>query len=92
MSPSSVSPTRKLVKRFRDALVEDFRRLGLGEVEVQYELLSGTKLVRLYVIADKFNRLLHSERQRVVWRVADEVFTEAQCRKISMILTLASGE
>ncbi len=74
-----------------DALVDGLERLGI-QSEVHPQRVRGTRMHRFYVIADGFEYLRHSERQSVVWRIAEAILTDAQLNKISMILTLTPDE
>lgn len=84
-------PTPALVDAFAEGVTEALEEVGI-DARVEYEPLAGTKLYRLYVVSDDFRSLQHAERQDLVWRIADEVLTPAQTRRISMILTLTGDE
>jgi hypothetical protein len=74
-----------------DVLKEDLEKVGI-ECEVEYESLRPTKLFRLYVISDDFEHLRYSERQLLVWRIAEGTLNSDQLRRISLILTLTEDE
>ena len=61
-------------------------------VRVDAERVKGTRLHRVYVIGDKLSALRPSERQNLVWRVAEQVLTPEEQLRISMIMTLTPEE
>jgi hypothetical protein len=60
--------------------------------EVKFETVMGTKMFRFYVISDGFADMIHSERQSLVWRIADQALEPSEAIKISMIMTLTRDE
>jgi hypothetical protein len=56
------------------------------------ERVTGTRFVRLVVVASKFARMGYSERQSVVWRILQEDLEPEERRRISMVLTLTPTE
>ena len=78
---------QKLIRTLRD---------GLGvagiEAEVALEPIRGTKLRRVYVTSPTFEKLRHSERQDLVWRILGFTFSQEDQLKISMVLTLSPRE
>jgi hypothetical protein len=59
---------------------------------VDYEPVAGTKLYRFVVLAPKFKSLRHSERQDLVWRIAQRLLPFDEQILISMILTMTPQE
>ncbi len=78
--------------RLRQVLRQGLREAGI-EAKVQVEPIRGTKLHRVIVVADGFEKLRPSERQDLVWRIIDRKpeFADEQLR-ISMIYTLTNDE
>jgi hypothetical protein len=74
--------------RFRAYLISELRKVGV-QPQVSIEPVGRTKLHRLTVVAPEFEDMLHSERQSLVWRMADEALKAEEKFTISMILTLA---
>ncbi len=68
------------------------RAVGIGEVDLLDEPINGTKLHRVTVVAPKFAALRPSERQDLVWRIAEQVLNKDQQLQLSMILTLTPKE
>ncbi len=68
--------------------------LGKNEItaKVDTEKVPTTKLYRVMVLAPKFKALKHSERQNLVWRIADSALSPDEQLHISMILTLTPDE
>jgi hypothetical protein len=78
---------KKLVQTLRDGL----NSAGI-KAEVDLEPIRGTKLRRVYVVSPTFEKLRHSERQDLVWRIVNFTFPQEDQLKISMILTLSPRE
>lgn len=79
------------LRRLTKALVEDLKAGGIV-AEVASEPVRTTKLHRVMVLAAKFKALKHSERQNLVWRIAEQALSPDEQLKISMILTLTPDE
>ena len=77
--------------RLRVALVTGLKASGI-QAEVDSESVPTTKLHRVMVLAPKFKALKHSERQNLVWRIAEQTLAPDEQLKISMILTLTPDE
>ena len=77
--------------RLAKALVDD---LGANKIkaEVATEPVPTTSLYRVTVVAPKFKALKHSERQNLVWRIAENTLSPDEQLRISMILTLTREE
>lgn len=82
----------KFVADLEKALVK-----GLGEAGIRAKVMSEpvphTKMYRFAVFSPQFKEMYHSERQRQVWRIAEDAIKEKENQlRISMILTLTSDE
>jgi acid stress-induced BolA-like protein IbaG/YrbA len=86
----TTSTTPGFVNRLRKGLAQ---RLGAVKVDakVSIERIDGTDLFRVTVVAGKFARLRHSERQNLVWRICDDVIPDNKLH-ITMIQTLTPSE
>ncbi len=80
-----------LASRLRDSLVEGLKTAGI-RATVEIERVQGTKLHRVFVVADAFAKLRPSERQDLVWRIANQALTAEEQLQISMIYTVTKGE
>ena len=79
------------VFRLRDALGTELAELGIRKPKVSFEHVPGTKLYRFEVIAPGFQKLRHSERQELVWRITDKELDKKKLYILS-ILTLTPSE
>jgi len=79
------------VDELKDALVEGLESVGI-DADVSVEAIPTTRLYRVLVLASKFKALKHSERQNLVWRIAERALSEEEQLRISMILTLTRDE
>lgn len=77
--------------RLRDHLIQGLETAGI-EAAVDIEHVKGTKLHRVFVIADAFENLRPSERQDLVWRIVEQSLTPEEQLQISMIYTVTSAE
>lgn len=77
--------------RLKTALLEELRVAGI-KAEVEAEPVPTTKLYRMWVLAPKFRKLQHWERQNLVWRIAESALSRAEQMRISMIVTLTPLE
>jgi hypothetical protein len=79
------------VRHLQSALVE---ALGKNRIDAQVrtEPVPTTGLFRVAVLAPKFKELKHSERQSLVWRIAESALSSDELFRISMILTLTPDE
>jgi hypothetical protein len=87
---SRTSP--KFLKHLRDALVDELEKAGIRDVAVKTEPVRATRLHRVLVEAGGFKHLRPSERQDLVWRIADSVLQADERFRISIILTLTPEE
>lgn len=83
--------TPTYVKGLQAALIDGLERAGI-QAQVQFEQVPTTKLHRFFVVADKFILLSPTERQDIVWRLAEQVLAPDQQACISMIITLTPEE
>lgn len=77
--------------RLESALVDGLDANGI-RAEVSAEPIRTTRLYRVAVLAPKFKVLKHSERQDLVWRIAERALSPDEMMRISMILTLTPDE
>jgi hypothetical protein len=83
---STLSP-----QKIRAMLIRGLKPGGINP-GVKIEAVHGTKLFRVRVLARKFEKLGHSERQDLVWRVIEHELPIEDQLRISMILTLTPDE
>lgn len=81
----------KYISQLADHIRDGLKKLGIRS-QVTYEKVSGTNLYRLEVIAAKFKPLWFSERQNLVWKIADKFLTEKQNMRVIAIHTFAPNE
>jgi hypothetical protein len=86
-----MSKIAAFANRFRDRLIQGLE-IGGVEATVDIERVQGTKLHRVFVVADAFANLRPVERQDLVWRIADQFLTSEEQLQISMIFAVTSGE
>jgi hypothetical protein len=69
-------------------------RLGLAGInaEVGSQPIPATKLYRIIILAPEFKAMPQSDRQSLVWRIADSAIPVDKQLLISSILTLDPGE
>lgn len=79
------------VTRLTSALETGLRELGLSAT-IRCEPVGTTELYRFTVLASKFNQFQHSERQGLVWRIAEQALDPKEQLRASMILTLTPQE
>jgi hypothetical protein len=77
--------------RLKTALVDGLKVGGIA-ADVDSEPVPTTRLHRVMVLAPKFKALKHTERQNLVWRIAEQTLGPEEQLKISMILTLTPDE
>jgi len=82
-------------RTFVDSLVTRFKT-DLAKVGIRGSIYSkpiaGTKLHRIYVISADWKNLRPSERQDLVWRIADSQLQEEKRLFIALIFTLTPFE
>jgi hypothetical protein len=79
------------VDQLKDSLQEELSNVGI-ESKVDVEAVPTTRLYRILVLAPKFKALKHTERQSLVWRIAERALAPDEQLRISMILTLTPNE
>ncbi len=79
------------LKKLVTALQLGLREAGI-RAEIETEPVQGTRLHRVYVVAPRFRSLRPSERQDLVWRIAQQVLTPEEQLRISMIMTVTRQE
>jgi len=79
------------VQKLKSQLRSQLQENGLS-ADVRVEQVTGTKMFRFYVVSDGFASMIHSERQSLVWRIADQALEPSEAIKISMIMTLTREE
>lgn len=79
------------LERLRGALVQSLKEVGIVAT-VNVEPIPTTRLFRVAVLAAKFEVLRPSERQDLVWRIAEQNCTAEELLRISMIVTLTPRE
>ena len=80
------------IARLRMQLHDELAKVGIDRAKVEVEHVVGTKLYRFSVIAPGFRRLRHSERQDLVWRIADQTLDQSQQLSIASIVTATPAE
>lgn len=75
----------------KKALVAELKAKGI-QAKVHSEPVPSTRLHRVTVVAPQFKALKHSERQSIVWRIAEKALSPDDQLGISMILTLTRDE
>lgn len=91
MAHVSSKSTPAFLTRLKNALVADLKGSGI-RARVQFVRIPTTRLFRIRVLAPQFKELRHSERQSLVWRIAEKALSPAEQLRISMILTLTAEE
>ena len=77
--------------RLKDGLIDGLNQSGI-EAQVDAESVPTTRLYRVAVLAPKFKKLKPSERQNLVWRIAERNISPDEQMRISMIVTLTPEE
>jgi len=83
------------ILRLKKALVRDLEtQSGIkAKVDIESVALSRTnRLYRVWVLSPQFKPLWHSERQDLVWRIANRALSPDEQMRVSMILTMTPGE
>ena len=91
MAKAIVKKKPSFLDRLKTGLINSLDKNGIDAV-VDTEKVPTTKLYRVIVLAPKFKALKHSERQNLVWRIADSALSPDEQLHISMILTLTPDE
>ena len=77
--------------RLKASLIDTLKANGII-ADIGVEPVPTTRLYRVAVFAPKFKQLKHSERQNLVWRIAERAISPDEQMRISMILTLTPDE
>jgi len=91
MAKAKVKKMPSFLDRLKTGLISSLDKNGI-DADVDTEKVPTTKLYRVIVLAPKFKALKHSERQNLVWRIADSALSPDEQLHISMILTLTPDE
>lgn len=86
---SKTSP--KFLHKLESAISDELGKVGIS-ARIITEPVRSTKLHRVCVLADKFRNMKPSERQNLIWRIADTALNREEQMRISMILTLTPEE
>jgi len=91
MSKTKVKAPPPFLVRLKTALI---RALAANDIsaKVRTERVPTTKLYRVAVLAPKFKEMKHSERQNLVWRIAERALSPEELLRVSMIFTLTPDE
>lgn len=83
--------TPAYVRKLIEALQKSLAAAGI-RAEIEAEPAPYTRFHRVYIVAPKFKALTPSERQDLVWRIAQQVLTPEEQLRISMLLTVTPQE
>jgi hypothetical protein len=81
-----------LAKKAEQALKKGLALGGIADAKITFEVVPGTRYVRLAITSKKLGKLSHAERQAVVWRIVEQALDPDDLVRISMILTLTPEE
>lgn len=79
------------VQTLANALANQLASNGLT-AQVSCEPVPGTRMYRFCVVSDGFAEMMNSERQSLVWRIANQALLPTDALKISMLLKLTHDE
>jgi hypothetical protein len=91
MAKVKIKDAPPFLDRLKAALISALAANDIS-AKVRTERVPTTKLYRVAVLAPKFKEMKHSERQNLVWRIADSALSPDEQLHISMILTLTPDE
>ena len=80
------------IVRLRNAIDEELSKLDIAPTEVSVEPIARTNLFRFRIVAPKFSKLRHIERQDLVWRVVRLHLGDDEQLRISTITTVTPSE
>lgn len=92
MSRKPIVKTPAFIVRLKAALHAGLAQLDIPPTDVLFEAVPGTKLFRCRIVAPKFSKLRHLERQDLVWRLVRKELGEEGELHISTITTLTPSE
>jgi hypothetical protein len=81
-----------LAERIAEALKSGLATAGITLEEIETEPIRGTKLIRVTLVAKGFERVNHTERQDIVWRILNRTLTPDEQLRVSMVVTLTPKE
>ncbi|MEK6832975.1 MAG: hypothetical protein AABY32_02915 [Nanoarchaeota archaeon] len=81
----------KIINQVKDALYNGLLSAGI-ESKIKSEKIKNLNLYRIIVMAPKFKKLDYSERQHLVWRIADRILTDDNYLLVCSIFTLTEEE
>ena len=84
-------PVPAFIGRLKKSLVDALKANGIV-ADIDVESVPTTRLYRVAIRAAKFKQLKYSERQNLVWRIAERAISPDEQMRISMILTLTPDE
>ena len=88
---ANVKTAPAFLEQLKKAIVETLKVNGIS-AKVRTEPVPTTKLYRVAVFSPQFKQMRHSERQNLVWRIAEKAVSPDEQMRISMILTLTDDE
>ncbi|MBN1344079.1 MAG: hypothetical protein JXQ73_15445 [Phycisphaerae bacterium] len=88
---AKVKKAPAFLTQLKSALVDALQANGI-QAKVDAEPVPTTRLYRVIVVAPRFEAMTHSERQSLVWRIAERTLSPDDQLRISMILTLTRDE
>lgn len=80
------------VIRLKTAFETQLARLGILPSHVLVESVPGTRLYRFRIVAAKFSKLPHIERQDLVWNIVRQELGPREQLHVSTITTLTPSE
>jgi stress-induced morphogen len=83
---------QEFLKKLKTTLTAGLGKAGIELEDYSTEPIKGTKLHRVILIADAFDRMTFSERHDLVWRIVDQAFSPDDQLRISMIAALGAKE
>lgn len=88
---AALKKSPEFLETLKRALADSLKEAGI-EARISSERVPGTKLHRVWVLAPRFGRMMHPERQNFVWRIAKRAISPDDQMRISMIVTLTDEE
>lgn len=83
--------TPPYITELKEAFVRELKQVGIP-AEADFEPVPSTKLFRFVVVAPRFKSMAFSERQDLVWRIADKNLPPDKQLHVSSIVTLTPEE
>jgi len=88
---ANVKTTPDFLSLLKKTLIETLKSNDI-RAKVLSEPVPNTKLYRLTILSPQFKAMRHTERQDLVWRIAERAISPDDQMRISMILTLTDDE